>query len=88
MSVCVYSAFLLSCVGSGPATRLIPVQGVLPTVYKIKKLKRKEFHKCPMLQREQQELIKNKQTSFMGTPKLHENVVQYFPPTESNRRLS
>jgi hypothetical protein len=29
------------CVGSGPATGWSPVQGVLPTVYRIKKLKKR-----------------------------------------------
>jgi hypothetical protein len=38
MSVCVYSV----CVGSGLATGWPPFQGVLPTVYRIKKLE-----KCP-----------------------------------------
>jgi hypothetical protein len=32
--VCVYSVFMLSCVGSGLATGWSLVQGVLPTVYK------------------------------------------------------
>jgi hypothetical protein len=32
--------FVLSCEGSGLATGWSPVQGVLPTVYKIKKLKK------------------------------------------------
>jgi hypothetical protein len=35
MSACVYSAFVLSSVGSGLATDSSPGQGVLPTVYKI-----------------------------------------------------
>jgi hypothetical protein len=39
MSVCVYSMFVLFCVGSGLATGWSPVQGVLLTVYRIKKLK-------------------------------------------------
>jgi hypothetical protein len=34
MFVCVYSVFVLSCVGSGLATGRSLVQGVLPTVYK------------------------------------------------------
>jgi hypothetical protein len=38
MSVCVYSVFVLSCVGSGLATGWSPVQGVLPTVSKIQTL--------------------------------------------------
>jgi hypothetical protein len=36
MFVCVYSVFVLSCVGSGLATGWSLVQGVLPTVYKCK----------------------------------------------------
>jgi hypothetical protein len=36
MDVCVYSVFVLSCVGSGPATGWSLVQAVLPTVYKYK----------------------------------------------------
>jgi hypothetical protein len=35
MSVCFYSVFVLSCAGSGLATGSSPVQGVLPTPYKI-----------------------------------------------------
>jgi hypothetical protein len=36
MFVCVYSVFVLSCVGSGLATGSSLVQGVLPVVYKCK----------------------------------------------------
>jgi hypothetical protein len=36
MFVCVYSVFVLSCVGSGLATSRSLVQGVLPIVYKCK----------------------------------------------------
>jgi hypothetical protein len=39
MFVYVYFVFMLSCVGSGLATAWSLVLGVLPTVYKIKKLK-------------------------------------------------
>jgi hypothetical protein len=35
MSVRLYFVFVLSCVGSGLATSWSPIQGVLPTVYKI-----------------------------------------------------
>jgi hypothetical protein len=42
MNVCVYSVFVLSCVGSGLTTGWSLVQGVLPTVYKCKI---KEAHK-------------------------------------------
>jgi hypothetical protein len=35
VEACVYSLFMLSCIGSGLATGWSPVQGVLPTVYKI-----------------------------------------------------
>jgi hypothetical protein len=35
MDVCVYSVFVVSCVGSGFATGWSLAQGVLPTVYKI-----------------------------------------------------
>jgi hypothetical protein len=41
MFVCVYSVFVLSCVGRGLVTGWSPVQGVLPTVYRIKKLKKR-----------------------------------------------
>jgi hypothetical protein len=43
MDVCVRLFYIcvLLCVGSGPATGLSPVQGVLPTVYRIKKLKKR-----------------------------------------------
>jgi hypothetical protein len=41
MSVCVYSVSVLPCVDSGLATGCSPVQGVLPTVHRIKKLKKK-----------------------------------------------
>jgi hypothetical protein len=39
--VCVYSVFVLFCVGRGLETSWSPVQGVLPTVYGIKKLKKR-----------------------------------------------
>jgi hypothetical protein len=42
MDVCVYSVFMLSCVGSGPATGWSPVQGVLPIVCKIKEPHKEE----------------------------------------------
>jgi hypothetical protein len=38
--VCVYSVCVVPCVGRGLAKGLIPVQGVLPTVYRIKKVKK------------------------------------------------
>jgi hypothetical protein len=41
MSVYVHSVFVLFCVGSGLATGWSPVQGVLPTMYRIKKLKKR-----------------------------------------------
>jgi hypothetical protein len=41
MSMCVYSVCAVLCAGSGRATGWSPVQGVLPTVYKIKKLKQR-----------------------------------------------
>jgi hypothetical protein len=42
MSVCVYSVFMLSCMyGSGLAVCWTPVQGVVPTVYTITKLKKR-----------------------------------------------
>jgi hypothetical protein len=41
MSMCVYSVCVVLCVGSDLATGWSPVQGVLPTVYRIKKLKKR-----------------------------------------------
>jgi hypothetical protein len=41
MSICVYSVFVLSCVGNGLATGWSPIQGVLPTAYRIKNLKKR-----------------------------------------------
>jgi hypothetical protein len=41
MSVGVYSVFVLFCVGRGLATGWSPVQGVLQTVYRINKLKKR-----------------------------------------------
>jgi hypothetical protein len=41
MSVYVYSVSVLFCVSSGLATGWAPVQGVLSTVYRIKKLKKR-----------------------------------------------
>jgi hypothetical protein len=51
MDGCVYSAFLLSCVGCGLATDWSPVQGALPTVLGLGNWSEtKRFHGCPMLQ--------------------------------------
>jgi hypothetical protein len=43
MDVCVrlFYVYVVLCVGSGLATDWSPVQGVLPTVYRIKKLKKR-----------------------------------------------
>jgi hypothetical protein len=41
MSVSVYSVCVVLCVGSGLATGRPPVEGVLPTVYRIKKVKKR-----------------------------------------------
>jgi hypothetical protein len=40
MSFCVYSVLMSPYVGSGLATDCSPVQGVLPTAYRIEKLKK------------------------------------------------
>jgi hypothetical protein len=47
MSVCVYSVCIVLCVGSGLMTGWSPDQGVLLTVYRIKKLKKRPWPKGP-----------------------------------------
>jgi hypothetical protein len=59
MSVCVYSVFVLSCVGSGLATGWSPVQGVLPTVYRIKKLIKRPGFKELYSHRDRDKLLKS-----------------------------
>jgi hypothetical protein len=39
--VCLFCVYVALCVGSDLATGSSPVQGVLPTVYRIKKLKKR-----------------------------------------------
>jgi hypothetical protein len=39
--VCLFYICVVLCVGSGLTTGWSPVQGVLPTVYRIKKLKKR-----------------------------------------------
>jgi formate hydrogenlyase subunit 3/multisubunit Na+/H+ antiporter MnhD subunit len=53
MDVCVYSVFVLACVGSGLATGWSPVQVFLPIVYNNTEVKR---NLSQMLQMEQQEI--------------------------------
>jgi hypothetical protein len=50
ISGCVYFVFVLSSVDSGLAMGWSPVQGVLTTVYGIKKQWKNSFHKCLLLQ--------------------------------------
>jgi hypothetical protein len=45
MPMCVYSVCIVLCVGSSLATGWSPFQGVLPTVYGIKKLKKRQRSK-------------------------------------------
>jgi hypothetical protein len=49
LCVCVYSVCVVLCIGRGLATGSFPVQGVLPTVYRIKKLKKKKAAKAQQM---------------------------------------
>jgi hypothetical protein len=56
MSVCVYSVFVLPCIGSGLATGWSLVQGVLPTVCRLGNWKAAKAHKgCRAIEEEEQE---------------------------------
>jgi hypothetical protein len=72
MSVCVYSVCVVLCVGSGRTTGWSPVQGVLQTVHRIKKLKKKPGSKgCKAIERERKKERTNERTTKHSHVSIH-----------------
>jgi hypothetical protein len=67
MIVCVYSLYVVLCVGSDLATGSFSVQGVLSTVYRIKKLKKQPRSKGLLSHRERKCVIAHlcRQVSYL-----------------------
>jgi hypothetical protein len=64
MSVYFYSVCVVLCVGSGLAMGSSPVHGVLPTVYRIKKLKKRPRSKGLQSHRERKNTAESRLKDF------------------------